>query len=352
MRRRLAAALPALALATGCARAPAERSAEAPTARPTHSHSGWLAPRAPEPFAPGWLAQADAAPPTRDDGTEQPPREAPARADTPAPLTSALVVPAPPTPDAAPPAAPATPPRLDARTIPDGAGCLARLEQLGVAHTPAPPTRGVRTPIVVRGPLGGLRWRSGAGPMLADCRLVVVLAALGPALAERGVREVRFSGAYSYRMSRAGRLSLHAYGLAVDVHELRGDDGWRSVERDFRRGATGECGEDSPLPNHAACVLRDRATFRELLTPDYDAAHRDHLHVSIAPLPTPEEPEDPVTAAAKARAEARAAAARRTATRRPRRRYAPGDDGAPPRPLSPGPPARRRVDREGPRALR
>lgn len=176
-------------------------------------------------------------------------------------------------------------PLLSDSVLPGGGECLERLRAHGVPFRPIPESRGVDTPIVVNGPIQGIEFWSPAGPMLVDCRFALGLVQVAPELSRLGIVRVRFSGAYVYRTSRKGRLSLHAYGLALDVHEVTTADGTYSVKRDFVRGLGEACSDDMPLLNRLACRLRAPGLFRELLTPDYNADHHDHLHLGIAPLP-------------------------------------------------------------------
>lgn len=178
------------------------------------------------------------------------------------------------------------PPLLSDSLLPGGVACLKQLAFRGVAFRVLEGSAGVDTPLIVKGPIGGITFWSHAGPMLVDCRFALALSQLAPRLTELGLVKVRFSGAYVYRTSKKGRLSLHAYGLAMDVHEVSTADQTYSVERDYARGVGERCGADSPILNRLACELRRTGIFRELLTPDYDADHRDHLHLGIAPLPS------------------------------------------------------------------
>jgi len=177
------------------------------------------------------------------------------------------------------------PPLPSDSLLPGGPACLERLAERGVRFSEAPAVRGVETPIVLGGPIGGVEFWSPAGPMVVDCRFALGLEQVVGEFAAVGVRRVRFSGAYVFRTSKKGRLSLHAYGLALDVHDVTTDQGTFSVRRDFARGLLGGCGDDFPVLNRLACRLRQRGLFRELLTPDYDADHHDHLHLGVAPLP-------------------------------------------------------------------
>jgi hypothetical protein len=119
---------------------------------------------------------------------------------------------------------------------------------------------------------------------LADCRLVVALYWSSFDLAALGVRELRYSGAYVYRNTRQGKPSLHARGLAIDVHAALVGRDVLTIERDFQRGLPDGCAPSSPLLNQVACRLRARELFRQLLTPDTNADHHDHLHLGVAPL--------------------------------------------------------------------
>jgi hypothetical protein len=170
--------------------------------------------------------------------------------------------------------------------IPGGDACLGELARLGVAFQRLPSLKGVDTPIDVVGPVGGIRLRAGAGlPSRCDCRLAVALAWAAPRLAALGVHELTFSGAYVYRTQRNGRPSLHARGLALDVHAFVTPAESASVKTAFAKGiGPAGCAPNAPLPNRAACALRDTGLFKELLTPDSDADHHDHVHLAIAPL--------------------------------------------------------------------
>jgi hypothetical protein len=86
--------------------------------------------------------------------------------------------------------------------------------------------------------------------------------------------------------------SQHRYGLAIDLVAFGlADESELSVENDWQ----GErdkpvCGPDSRLtePTERAIALRNvvcdiarSGIFHHILTPSYDEAHRDHLHLDI-----------------------------------------------------------------------
>lgn len=176
-------------------------------------------------------------------------------------------------------------PLISSTNIPNGEACLQMLPSLGIEYRPLDEERGVLTPIEVLGPIGGIRYHAGAGlPFICDCRLAVALAWASPILRQAGVTDLRYSGVYVYRMSRVGRLSLHAYGLAIDLHEFTLAGTRLKVAHDYEAGMDDPCASSAPTLNQVACRLKRLGLFKELLTPDYNADHHDHFHLGIAPL--------------------------------------------------------------------
>jgi hypothetical protein len=263
--------LPCAALLFGCAHEAGEPQSPTPG-----WHAGWVLPVSEYEFPPKTLPRktAGAAPPTRGN--------VPVRV-VPSPLRFAAGPGVPTYADGRPrPLAP----ELIAAEFPSGDDCLTELHSAGVPFQVVSDKRGVSTPIAIEGPIGGVRyWTVGSGPMVSDCRLALALAKVAPELRGLGITAMRFSGAYSYRMARVGRLSLHAYGLALDVHEVIADGTSYVVARDFARGLPNGCASGAPLLNRLACRLAQLRLFQELLTPDSNADHRDHLHIAIARAP-------------------------------------------------------------------
>jgi hypothetical protein len=181
---------------------------------------------------------------------------------------------------------PSEKPRFRSTTVaevPGGAACLAELAARGIGFTKSKALLGVHTPVLLTAPLGGVRFRSTDGRRFeADCRLVLALSEIVPELRALGVSEVRYSGTYVYRYSRVGRLSNHAYGLAIDVHALTIEGRVYEVKRDFERGEG--CSESGEPLNRVACRVRARRIFPEQLGPDDNADHHDHFHFGLRPL--------------------------------------------------------------------
>lgn len=188
---------------------------------------------------------------------------------------------------------PAHTPGISSAKLPpeEGAACIAAIRRLEVAFRMAPPTRGVTTPVVITGPVGGVtltpHW--GDAEALMDCRFAWTLAVLSPRIRAAGFNELRYSSFYSYRnVAGSRRLSRHALGMAVDIHEMRGPEGMRAhVKRDWERtgGAANACqGPFPPNPGgrlrQMVCDLEASGLIYLVLTPDSDQAHHNHFHIS------------------------------------------------------------------------
>jgi len=179
-----------------------------------------------------------------------------------------------------------------------GAACLAEVarRKLGVARSKRA-AAGVSTPVRVTGPIGGVRFltpgqKSPYG--ILDCRLALALDDLAVILKRHDVVEVRVDNMYRPHAHLPGKKkpSQHSYGLAIDLTRLKRADGTELVvERDFQ-GAIGEpvcgasaraelLGEAAQLRNLICDVARS-GLFHHILTPNHDAAHRDHFHLDIA----------------------------------------------------------------------
>lgn len=158
---------------------------------------------------------------------------------------------------------------------------------------------GVALPVTVTGPIRGVRVRGSGVPAaqeLMDCRLAVALARFAPMLRAMGVRELRhislFRPASPAEVARRPVQTRHPAGLAIDVAGLVFEGG-RAVDvlRDFhgRRGAP-VCGpsarvrggEGARVLRTVACDAARRGYFNVVLTPNFNRAHRNHLHLEVA----------------------------------------------------------------------
>ena len=189
----------------------------------------------------------------------------------------------------------------DGAPPPEARTCLEHLRHKKITFTEAPPTKGVRTPIRVQGPLGTIRLvsreRRDPSTPLMDCELARALVDMAPTFQMHGFRELIYSGTYQYRTRRgSNKLSEHARGLAIDVHGfVRSDGTVYVVERDFESGVgtwavteADECvgapvSESGRALRRLACSLRASSMFREIITADDNSDHDDHFHIEAYP---------------------------------------------------------------------
>jgi len=156
---------------------------------------------------------------------------------------------------------------------------------------------GVATPLLITGPMHGVRFATppASTPFgVLDCRLALTLDRLAALLAQHDVVAVQVDNFHRPKARLPGRRkrSQHAYGLAADITAFRLGDGRRLVvERDWH-AAIGDpvCGPDAVMtePTDASIALRNllcavarAGLFHHLLTPSFDAAHRNHFHFDI-----------------------------------------------------------------------
>jgi hypothetical protein len=183
-----------------------------------------------------------------------------------------------------------TPPAYDPSAaqslrIPGGKRCLSILDRLGVKYKKLSPRGRMRTPVEITGDIGGVRYTNGGkASLVCDCRLGLALHWSAPVFERWHISEVMHFGAYSNRTTRSGRASLHARGLALDIARFKFPDSNLSVAEAYGRGWGAGCWPDAPAINQVVCQLRELGLFRELITPDHDADHHDHVHLGIVPL--------------------------------------------------------------------
>lgn len=205
--------------------------------------------------------------------------------------------------------------------------CRAALERRKIAFEPVRRAPGVLAPVRLPQGVGGVLYRTAlpahqraSNPNdVFDCRLALALSDFSRILRVHDVAEVLMYSAWRPPPAAwpEGKLARrHPGGLAIDPYRFvkrRVDDAfaeeWLDVERDFvgRRGAP-VCGEGagkpagrgargatgrgtSGLPADAAarelrsivCEAADQHIFTSILTPNYDRAHKNHLHLEVTP---------------------------------------------------------------------
>jgi hypothetical protein len=179
----------------------------------------------------------------------------------------------------------------------DRDACEAELGRREIAFERAESTTGVLAPIRLHGVLHGVAAHSIVPPAsrahaqeeLIDCRLALSLDDFAAALAERDIIELEWASAYRTKAelgcTAKYRGEQHCAALAVDVTSFRKRDGTRLiVARDFHgKLGTLTCGAGMPARNELWRIACDAAgrEFQVVLTPNWNADHRDHLHLEL-----------------------------------------------------------------------
>ena len=185
---------------------------------------------------------------------------------------------------------------------PDVADCYGWLDLYGLDYTRGPNNQGVTEPVTVTVPINGMSFRYSANDtprekFFMDCTLARSLAQAAPMLRARDVIQVVDIGVYNYRcIGGTGTppdcprgISQHAYAKAIDIAGfLTGDGTFYSVLDDWvidpSTEKTCEAGTDNDKDaflHQTICELKHANVWNIVLTPNYNADHRNHFHVDL-----------------------------------------------------------------------
>ena len=156
---------------------------------------------------------------------------------------------------------------------------------------------GVRWPIRLLGPVRGVQFEPlDAAPQytVLDCRLAVALSQWAGVLKAAGVRRVHYFSMYrpGARVNGDGGVSGHAHGMAIDAARFTLRDG---VEIDVLDDWEGRKLGQEPCPVRSdesagsrllrklTCSAADSKVFQVVLTPHYNKAHGNHVHLELKP---------------------------------------------------------------------
>lgn len=176
--------------------------------------------------------------------------------------------------------------RSPAPTAPPVAGCIEALRAAGLAVEPwqAPGTGACRVEAPIRLARTGLALDR---PLETSCPLALAwlryeeeLRTIARRETGRELATVEHRGSWACRSmtGNAGRASLHARALALDVAGFRLADGSRITVLEHWR-VRGPEGRFLRAAAKAAC-----RHFAMVLTPESDRWHRDHLHFDLGPF--------------------------------------------------------------------
>lgn len=187
---------------------------------------------------------------------------------------------------------------------PGDLSCHEWLDLYQVAYETGPDSPGVDAPITAVTPINGLAWRyveneEPRPDLFGGCELIRSLAIAAPYLRRRDIVEVADIGVYNYRCIGGvgvppdcpNGISQHAYANAIDIAGVTTSDGtYSSVNDDWvidgdaeeTCAAASEPGADRLL-HELICELKAAQVWNIVLTPNYNADHRNHFHVDLTP---------------------------------------------------------------------
>ncbi|MDB4986054.1 MAG: hypothetical protein JWN04_1232, partial [Myxococcaceae bacterium] len=167
--------------------------------------------------------------------------------------------------------------------------CLEQAQKLRLPITPLsrPLTTPVPAPVVLHGPVGGVAFRAVQSDREVElsCELATRLPALAAILRKHGVRAVHVNSSYREQP----RVSFHTFGLALDIASFETKAGPLVVATDFEATPEVPTCDAKPVSERGrallalACELSQSGLFSSVLTPNYNAGHRDHFHLDVRP---------------------------------------------------------------------
>jgi hypothetical protein len=180
--------------------------------------------------------------------------------------------------------------------------CTDRLTALGIEFEHGPNNPGVTDPVTVETPISGISYSNSAGvdvdELYMDCSLALSLHDMAAVMNAHGLVGVQQAGIYAYRcISDPGPppdcpngISRHAYGDAIDILAVRSlietftvNDDWVIDPDPEETCLASTSGAKDALLHAFVCELFEGAIFNVLLTPNYNAAHRNHFHLDLTP---------------------------------------------------------------------
>jgi hypothetical protein len=192
------------------------------------------------------------------------------------------------------PAPVATKPAQDSESA-----CYAALRAAGVAFQSVPRADavGIAWPLKLTGTFDGVRvhgsGKDDAPTNYLDCRLARALLTWAPALRAQGVVGLEHYSMYRTDsvVSNSDKSSGHALGRAIDVAKFELKDGRTlSVLDDWKNRARGKdpCqswpdDEAGRVMRQLVCKAAERGLFQIVVTPHYNDAHGNHVHLEVDP---------------------------------------------------------------------
>jgi ankyrin repeat protein len=179
--------------------------------------------------------------------------------------------------------------------------CYFILDSYGVKYEGLTGYKGVDFPVILKSKVGGVKFSHTGGNKkfsVMDCRLAVALVAWSPILNKHKVKEIEHMRAYApgSKIGGRGNISFHSYALALDPAHYIYEDGTRLAVKEHwteRNKSEGPCyalevkdrieTKEQAMLRELICDTGNIDLFSVILTPHYNKAHHDHVHVELNP---------------------------------------------------------------------
>ena len=174
--------------------------------------------------------------------------------------------------------------------------CHQKLRQHRINFSALNPTWGIKYPVRINSVINGVRFRNSASSSaqaVMDCRFAVALSAWTKILKRYGIYEVTYMRTYTPGATVKGtnRRSGHSWGLAIDVAKFKSRQyGELNVKYDWTDQRhinpcinSSNSSQELKLLRAIVCKTANKQLFAMILTPHYNKAHHDHLHIELRP---------------------------------------------------------------------
>jgi hypothetical protein len=183
---------------------------------------------------------------------------------------------------------------------PEQGTCLEKLEARGLVFEPTvvdPESPDgfpellceIEDPVLLYPPIAGVSWRyidsMSEAPVLVSCETALAIADMSELLDQLGAVEFQHIGTYNCRViGGTDSLSMHGLAAAIDLYGFTlFDDTWYTIFDDWEDGVAMPMTPGGQWLKELADTMFAQGIWNIILTPNYNAAHDDHLHVDLTP---------------------------------------------------------------------
>ncbi len=175
--------------------------------------------------------------------------------------------------------------------------CYKKLRKHNIRFASMPSTSGIKYPVKIHSTIGGVRYRNASNRSsfsIMDCRLAAALIGWSKILKQYSIYEVVHMRTYSRgaTVKNTNKPSGHSWGLAIDVAKFKSHKyGELNIKYDWsdQRAKISPCikslesAQPLKLLRAIVCSTANKQLFTMILTPHYNRAHHDHLHIELRP---------------------------------------------------------------------